>query len=66
MAYSHRNSKGVTYYLHSRTRALKSGKEQRLYFFAKTEKEGTLDAVPDGYQVMETKNGLPVLKRADS
>jgi len=32
MAYSHQNSKGKTYYLHGRTRTLKSGKESTLYF----------------------------------
>ena len=32
--------------------------------FAKTEKEGVLDGVPDGYEVSESKNGLPVLKRS--
>ena len=64
MAYSHKNAKGVTYYLHGRTRVLKSGKESTLYFFAKEIKDGALDAVPSAYIVSETKNGLPVLKKA--
>ncbi len=64
MAYTYRNSKGTTYILHSREMTLKNGRRQRLYFFAKTEKEGALDAVPAGYQVVETKTGLPVLKKA--
>jgi hypothetical protein len=64
MAYSHTNSKGVTYYLHGRTRVLKSGKESTLYFFSKEVKDGALDSVPSGYVVSETKNGLPVLKKA--
>ncbi|MBE9524901.1 MAG: hypothetical protein IMY76_07360 [Chloroflexi bacterium] len=65
MAFSFTNSKDKTYYLHSTTRTLKSGKEQTLYFFAKEVKEkGSLDAVPAGYEVMESKNGLPVLKKA--
>jgi hypothetical protein len=63
MAYAHTNGKGVTYYLHGRTRVLKSGKESTLYFFAKEVKEGALDAVPAAYVVSETKNGLPVLKK---
>ncbi len=63
MAYEHTNGKGVTYYLHGRTRVLKSGKESTLYFFAKEVKEGSLDAVPAAYVVSETKNGLPVLKK---
>ena len=63
MAYAHTNSKGKTYILHSKTTQLKNGREQTIYFFAKEEKEGALDAVPDGYIVSESKNGLPVLKR---
>lgn len=63
MAFSYRNSKGTTYYLHAKSRTLKSGKETRLFFFAKEVKDGALDKVPDGYQVSETANGLPVLKK---
>ncbi|MGD8813567.1 MAG: hypothetical protein PVI78_03740 [Anaerolineales bacterium] len=63
MAYTYTNSKGKTYILHGRSRVLKSGKTQTLYFFAKEEKEGVLDALPAGYHVSETKTGLPVLKR---
>jgi hypothetical protein len=64
MAFSHTNSKGVAYILHSRTTTLRNGNSQTIYFFSKTEKEGALDAVPDGYEVSESKNGLPVLKRS--
>ncbi len=64
MAFTYTNSRGTTYILHARTRTLKSGKQQSLYFFARTEKEGALDAVPEGYKVGENKNGLPFLKRA--
>ncbi len=64
MAFTYTNSKGSTYILHSKTTTLKNGREQTIYFFAKTEKDGALDAVPAGYQVAESKNGLPVLKKA--
>ena len=64
MAYTYTNEKGKSYILHSKTTTLKNGREQTLYFFAKDEREGSLDAVPEGYQVAETKNGLPVLKKA--
>ena len=64
MAFTHTNSKGKSYILHSRETTLKNGNTQTIYFFAKEEKEGALDAVPAGYVVSETKNGLPVLKRA--
>ena len=64
MAFSFTNSKGNTYYLHSKDTTLKSGRVQTLYFFAKAIKdEGALDAVPEGYEVSESKNGLPVLKK---
>ena len=66
MAYSYTNSKDRTYILHSRDTTLKNGTKQTIYFFAKQEKEGALDAVPEGYVVSESKNGLPVLKRAPS
>ena len=63
MAYAHTNSQGKTYILHSKDTTLKNGNTQTIYFFAGAEKEGSLDAVPAGYVVSETKNGLPVLKR---
>jgi len=64
MAYGFKNSKGTTYYLHTIIRELKSGKKQQLFFFAKEVKAtGALDAVPAGYEVVETKTGLPVMKR---
>ena len=63
MAYTHTNSQGKTYILHSRNTTLKNGNTQTIYFFAKEEKEDSLDSVPAGYVVSETKNGLPVLKR---
>jgi hypothetical protein len=63
MAYKYTNSKGTTYYLHGRTTELKSGQTRTLYFFSKEQKEGTLDSVPKGYEVSETRNGLPVLKK---
>lgn len=64
MAFSFTNSKDRTYILHQKTTTLKNGNTQTIYFFAKEEREGSLDAVPDGYEVSESKNGLPVLKRA--
>jgi hypothetical protein len=63
MAFKHTNSKGVTYILHGKDRVTSTGKKTTLYFFSKEEKEGALNAVPDGYVVSETANGLPVLKK---
>ncbi len=64
MAYSHTNSKGKTYFLHQRETTLKNGRVQTIYFFGKEAKKDAIDAVPEGYVVAETKNGLPVLKKA--
>jgi hypothetical protein len=65
MAYSYTNAKGQTYYLHTKDVTLKNGKVQRIYFFARTERDGALDKVPAGYEVMETKRtNMPVLKKA--
>jgi len=63
MAYGFTNSKGVTYYLHTKRTASASGKERVLFFFSKEIKEGALDVVPAGYTVVEMKTGLPVLKK---
>ena len=63
MAFTYTNSKGNTYILHSRNVTLKGGRSQTIYFFAKTTKEGALNAVPAGYEVVESKNGLPVLRK---
>ena len=63
MAFSFTNSRGSSYILHARTTVLKNGNTQTIYFFAREAKEGALDGVPEGYEVSESKNGLPVLKR---
>ncbi len=54
MAYAHTNSKGTTYYLHS---------NGRMFFFSKEIKDNALDAVPAGYNVVEMKTGMLVLKK---
>lgn len=63
MAYTYTNSKGNKYVLHSRETTLKNGRQQTIYFFAKEEKDGALNDVPAGYEVAESRNGLPVLKK---
>ena len=63
MAYAFTNSKGVTYYLHTKKSTTSTGKERTLFFFSKEVKDGTLDEVPEGYKVVEMKTGLPVLKK---
>ena len=63
MAFTYKNSKGVTYILHGKDRITSTGKKTTLYFFSKEEKEGALDAIPAGYKVAETSTGLLVLKK---
>lgn len=65
MPFSFTNSRGKSYLLHHKTTTLKNGNTQTIYFFAKEAREGGLDAVPDGYEISESKNGLPVLKRSN-
>ena len=64
MTYTHVNSKGQTYYLHSREVTLQGGRLQRIYFFAKEVKPDAIDELPEGYIVVEnTRTGLPILKK---
>lgn len=64
MAFSYKNSKGQTYFLHRKEVTLKNGRKQTIYFFARDEREGSLDEVPAGYTVVETqRTGMPVLKK---
>jgi hypothetical protein len=63
MAFTYKNSKGVTYILHGKDRVTSTGKKTTLYFFAKEKREGALDSVPAGYKVAETVTGLLVLKK---
>ena len=64
MAYSYKNAKGDTYYLHSKDVTLRGGRKQTIYYFAREVRAGAIDAVPAGYEVMETKRtGMPVLKK---
>lgn len=64
-AYSHTNSKGVTYFLHSKLVTLRGGKEQRIYFFAKDERPAdAVKELPKDCEVHENKrNGFLVIKK---
>lgn len=65
MAFEFKNSKGTSYYLHSRVVDLKGGRKQTIYYFAREVRPGALDSLPAGYKVVETpKTGMPILKKA--
>ena len=53
-AYSYENSKGRTYFLHSR---LAKNSKTKLYFFAREVKDGAEASLPEGYEVRETGSG---------
>lgn len=62
-AYAHKNSKGQTYYLHSKNVTLRGGRKQVIYYFAREVKPGALEALPEGKTVVENKRtGLPLVK----
>jgi len=64
MSFSHTNSKGNTYYLHGKNVTLKGGRKQMIYYFAKVATTGSMDALPEGYKVIESaRTGLPILKK---
>ena len=64
MAYTHTNSKGVTYHLHCREVTRKGdGGITKLYYFAKQPQEGVCD-MPEGRVVKENqRTGLPILAK---
>jgi hypothetical protein len=65
MAYEYTNSRGNKYYLNKRTVTLRgSGHTQTIFYFTRTPGPATIDEVPEGYTVVESKrNALPVLKK---
>lgn len=67
--YAHTNSKGVTYYLHSTEVTLRGGKQQRIYYFTKTNPaaKGEPSLLPEDREVKENpRNGfLTIAKKRD-
>ena len=53
MGYSHKNSKGKTYYLHSKDVTLRGGRQQTIYYFAGDERSNACD-LPAGKKVVES------------
>jgi len=66
MAYSHTNSKGITYYLYKTEATLRGGKPQTIYFFAKTDNhpKGVPTDLPEDRVVNENpRNGFLTLSK---
>jgi len=66
MAYSVKSKKsGKTYFLHSKEVELAGGRKQKIYYFAGEAAANALNALPEGYEVMENeRTGLPMLRKA--
>ena len=65
MAYSVKSKKsGKTYFLHTKEVTLAAGRKQRIYYFAGVAETNAIDALPEGYEVMENaRTGLPMLRK---
>lgn len=64
MAYSHTNSRGKTYHLHTRIQQLKGGRTVPLHYFASNPDPALVSDVPDTHEVTESpRTGLPMLKK---
>lgn len=63
--FEYTNTRGVTYYLNSKMVQLKNGSgAYPIYYFSKDARPETgIAELPDGREVGETKNGLPVLRK---
>ena len=60
--FSHKNSRGQTYWLHSKDVKLRGGRIQTIYYFSK-DSSGSID-LPPGFKVVESqRTGLPLLKK---
>lgn len=60
--FKHKSRKnGQTYYLNSRERF-----GQEYFYFSREPRENPVDELPEGFMVVEAKNGVPMLQRSDS
>ena len=64
MGCSFKNSKGKTYYLHTKDVVLKGGRNQTIYYFAKDARSNSCDRAAGKKMVAKEKTGLPVVKSA--
>ncbi len=55
---------GKTYYLHTKEVTLAGGRKQKIFYFAGDIGKEALDAIPEGYEIMENeRTGLPMLRK---
>ena len=65
MAFTVKSKKsGKLYHLHTKEVELAAGRKQRIYYFAGEAGENAINALPEGYEVMENeRTGLPMLRK---
>lgn len=63
MPYTVTNTKGQTYTLHRRETETGNGQSRTLHYFSREAGPDAIEALPDGYQVVEARTGLPLLKK---
>ena len=52
------------YYLHTKEVSLAGGRKQKIFYFAGDIGKEALNALPEGYEVMENeRTGLPMLRK---
>ena len=64
MSYRHTNSKGQLYHLHGKVVTLKGGRQQQIYWFAKSVGANACNKPSDRVVVESPRTGLPLLKKA--
>lgn len=64
MAYKHKNSRGIEYYLNRKDVVLRGGKKERIYYFSRDQHPEGCD-LPDGCTVNENpRNGFLTIKKS--
>lgn len=63
MGFSFTNKRGVQYWLHCKQVTLKNRLQRTIYFFSKVSAGAV--PIPAGYEPVEAKTGLPVLRKAE-
>jgi len=58
MPFQYKNKKGEIWYLH-----MKVGRGGNLIFYFSKDPIDALEAIPPGYIIVETRNGVPMLKK---
>lgn len=63
MPFTVTNTRGQTYTLHRRQAETGNGQTRTLHYFSREAGPDAIGAVPEGYEVVEARTGLPLLKK---